>query len=129
MIKINDEAYELQEFDIKWGKFTRMINSVKKTGIAPRVFFYVGSEEEKEIIIELTYTQEEFQNMETGVELDMQKEIVDIIYNDEEGWISLGNTNFSCSLTKVEDKKFHIKFKCGDSFENIIIEIDELITL
>ncbi|MCH5166581.1 MAG: hypothetical protein J1F35_01690 [Erysipelotrichales bacterium] len=128
MIKINDEDYELQDFDIKWGRFTRTINSVEKTGIAPRVFFYVGDENKvKEVIIELTFTKDEFQNMKINKEVDIQKEIIDIIYNDESGWISLGNTNFSCSLTKVEDRKFHVNFNCKDTFENISIEIDELI--
>lgn len=128
MIKVNDKAYELGEFDIKWGKFWSKTNGVEKTGIAPRVFFYVGEgDDEKEIIIELTFTDKEFKELEIGKEINLKKEITDIIYNDKGGWLSISDSDYTCSLTKLEEDKFHVKFECHASFDEITIEIDEIL--
>lgn len=129
MIKINGKNYKLEEFEARWGKFTRTVDHVEKKGIAPRVFFFVGEgDDEKEIMVELSFTDEEFKNMKIGVEVNMKSEITDIGYTDREGWLSIWNNNFTSSLTKIEENKFHVKLKCVDPFEEIDIEIDEIIT-
>ncbi len=130
MIIINDKNYKLKTLDCYWGKFTRRYHSIIKTGLAPRLFFLVGEDNNsKELLLELTITNEEFKNMPIGKELDMKEEITDIGYSDSKGWLSLAGNDCTFKLTKLDSDKFLIKFKCGDSFENIDFEIDEEIKL
>lgn len=130
MIKINDKDYKLEGLDCRWGKFTRTRNSIIKTGIAPRLFFFVGEENDSiELPLELTITLEEFKNMLVGEEFDMKEEVTDIGYSDNKGWLSLAGNNCTFKVTKLDLDKFLIKFKCDDSFENISFEINEEIKL
>ncbi|MCX4248701.1 MAG: hypothetical protein OSJ65_02925 [Bacilli bacterium] len=130
MIKINDKDYKLKELDCHWGKFTRTYHSVTKIGIAPRLFFFVGEEDNiKELLLELTITDEDFKNMPIGKELDMKEEVTDIGYSDNEGWLTLAGNDCTFKVTKLDSDKFSIKFKCGDSFENLFFEIDEEIKI
>lgn len=130
MIKINDKEYNLEQLNCQWGKFTRTYHSITKTGIAPRLFFIIGEEyDSKELLLELTITDNEFKNMPLGKELDMYEEVIDIGYADNQGWLTLDRNNYIFKVTKLDSDKFLIKFKCGDSFENIFFEIDEKIKL
>ncbi len=114
MIKINNKEYKLEKMDCYWDISTRVYNSNIKTGLAPRFFFLVGEESSyKELLIELSLIVEEFENMLIGETLDLKKEVTDIGYTDNAGWLT---------LIKME-------FKCNDSFENIRFEIDEEIRL
>lgn len=130
MIKINNKDYTLEEVECQWGKFTRTYHSITKTGIAPRLFFIVGEESDsKNLLLELTITDEEFKNMLIGKELDMKDEVTDIGYADDKGWLSLPISDYVFKVTKLDSDKFLIKFKCCDSFEDITFEIDEKIKL
>ena len=130
MIKINDKDYKLKELDCYWGKFTRTYHSIAKIGIAPRLFFRVGEESDsKELLLELTSTDEEFRNMPIEEELDMKEEVTDIGYADDKGWLTLAGNERVFKMTKLDSDSFLIKFKCGDSFEKISFEIDEKIKL
>lgn len=129
MIKINGTNNKLEEFQDLWGKAIRFSASGRKEGVAPRLFFYVGGcDDEKQILIELSFTKEEFDNMELNQEEDITKEITDIGYSDNKGWLTLIDSKFTCSLTKIDDNKAQIKFNCKDDFEDITIEIDEIVS-
>ncbi len=129
MIKINGENYKLEEVECFWGEFTRTYHSVTKKGIAPRLFFFVGEESDsKELMLELTITDEEFKAMPLDVELDMKEEVVDIGYADDEGWLSLSGKKCVFKITKLGENNFLMKFSCGDDFEKITFEIEEEIT-
>ncbi len=130
MIKINDKDYKLESLDCHWGKFTRTHNSITKTGVAPRLFFLVGEEDSsKELLLELTITDEEFKKMPIGKELNMKEEVTDIGYDDDKGWLTLSGSDYMLKITKLDTDEFLIKFKCGDSYEQISFEIDEEIKL
>lgn len=130
MLKINNKDYKLEELDCRWGKFTRTYNSITKTGVAPRFFFFTSdNDDEIELLLELTITDQEFINMPLGKELDMKEEVTDIGYSDELGWLSLAGNKCEFKVTKIDLNKFLFKFKCEDSFENINFEINEEIKL
>ena len=107
----------------EWGKFTRIYHSVRKTGLAPRLFFIVDKKNSKELLLELTITDDEFKNMPLRKELDMYDEVMDIGYKDNEGWLHLNENAYTFNVTKLDSNEFLIKFKCGDSFENAFFEI------
>ena len=130
MIKINDKEYNLENLNCHWGKFTRTYHSITKTGIAPRLFFTVDEgDNSKELLLELTITDDEFKDMPMGKELDMYEEVTDIGYSDNKGWLTLNGNDYTFKITKLDSNKFLIKFKCGDSFENLFFEIEEKIIL
>lgn len=130
MIKINDIEYKLEALDCYWGKFTGSCGFDIKTGIAPRLFFYVDTKENsKELLLELTITDDEFKNMPIGEEIDMRKEVTDIGYSDNKGWLTLGDTNCILKVTRLNSEKFLINFKSPESFESISFEINEEIKL
>lgn len=129
MIKINDKEYNLENLNCHWGKFTRTYHSITKTGIAPRLFFIVDEGDIKELLLELTITDDEFKDMPIGKELDMHEEVTDIGYSDNKGWLTLNGCDYIFKVTKLDLDKFLIKFKCKDFFENLSFEIDEKIIL
>ena len=130
MIKINNKEYKLEKMDCYWDTSTRVYNSNIKTGLAPRLFFLVDEEScYKELLIELSLIVEEFENMLIGQTLDLKKEVTDIGYTDNAGWLTLIETSFMFKLTKLDLNRFLMEFKCNDSFENISFEIDEEISL
>lgn len=104
--------------------------SIKKTGIAPRLFFIIGEEDDyRVVLLELTITDDEFKEMPLGKESNMHEEVIDIGYADSEGWLTLPCTNSTLKVTKLDLDKFLIKFKCEDQSEDVSIEIDEEIML
>ncbi len=130
MIKINDHEYSLEKFNYNWGKFTRTYHSITKSGIAPRLLFIVGDEDNsKELLLELSITDKEFKDMPIGKELDMSEEVTDIGYSDHEGWLTLNGSSYIFKLTKLDSNRFLINFKCEDCFENIFFKINEKIIL
>lgn len=83
----------------------------------------------KELLLELTITDDEFKDMPIGKELDMYEEVTDICYSDNKGWLTLIGSNYIFKVTKFDLDNFLIKFKCENSIENIFFEIEEKIIL
>lgn len=59
----------------------------------------------------------------------MYEEVTNIGYSDSKGWLTLNGRNYIFKVTKLDSDKFLIKFKYGDSFENLFFEINEEINL
>lgn len=83
----------------------------------------------KDLLLELTITDDEFKDMQIGKELDMYEEVTDIGYSDNKGCLTLNGSNYIFKVNKFDSDKFLIKFKCGNSFENLFFEIGEKIVL
>ena len=72
MIKINDKEYNLENLNCHWGKFTRTYHFITKTDISPRLFFVVDEgDNSKELLLELTITDDEFKDIPIVKELDV----------------------------------------------------------
>lgn len=128
--KYYDKDYNLENLNCHWWKFTRTNHSITKTGIAPRLFFTADEgDNSKDLLLEFTITDDEFKDMPIGKELDMYEEVTDIGYSDNKGWLNLNRSNYIFKVTKFDSDKFLIKFKCGNSFENLFFEIEEKIVL
>jgi hypothetical protein len=128
MIKINNDEYDQYDIKISWGKFVAFSHGEKRTGIAPFITFNI--ENNIFIGLELTISREMFQNIEIGTKIEINKYITDIIYEDEQGWISIGDAKYYCDILREDDKCLKINFyvKC-DGVESIEISIDDHIEL
>ena len=129
MVKINGKDYILEDYGVGWGNFFKETDAGRKEGIAPRFKFYIrDGEEEAEILLELSYKVEEFKAMKNNEEVDLKSEVTDIIYwNDD--WIGLIDCPFDCRLTRIDDDNFLLKFRCDDDFEEVHIEIEEILCM
>lgn len=130
MVIINEQKYDLDRVETEWGTFTRKYKNQIKTGIAPRINFFLCRDNENiKLTLELTVTREEFKDMEIGIKKDLKEEIADIGFEDDKGWMSLIGNDYTFFITKINNEKFATKFRCNSNYETLNIDMDEVIEI
>jgi len=130
MIKINDKEYKTYNTKISWEKFISYKYNQKRTGIAPRILFYVDN---INIEIELSFSKDMFEEMEIGNKSNIKEYITDISFTDGKGWITLMDGKYDFNITKINNKNFLIDFYVNynyleeDDYNIIITEEIEIL--
>ncbi len=83
MITINNKEYNDYLITKNWGKFSIDSKKQEKQGISPTITFNIN--DEIVIEVELTITKEELKSYEINKEIDIKKDISDILYNNKNG--------------------------------------------
>lgn len=122
MLKINNTVYDNYEIEVLWGKYTWK----KETGLAPFIKF----ENDKFCIgLELRYSDVMFKETKLNIKKDITKYITDITYEDKKGWISLIISEYTCSITRIDNYNFKIEMNINSKDDNIIIKTNETIKI
>lgn len=131
IISINDKKFNNYETKVSWGEFT--VNSYndnvlsKRTGKSPIILFTI---DEIYIEIETTYSKEMFESMKLDKKEDITKYISDITYEDNKGWISIINGEYTCYLIRKNENNFQIILDSkSDEFEKLDIRINTIIEI
>lgn len=124
MILVNDLEYNKFETKILWGNFFVNYSGKKRCGIAPFITFHF---DDIVIGLEFTFSKEMFENTSVGIKTDIKEYISDITFEDKKGWISINDGQYDCSLTRINEKNFNIKFHilAYDNDDKYEIVIDE----
>ncbi len=124
MIKLNDKEYNNYKVDVRWGTFVACSQGQKRTGLSPFLTFCLNGE--IFIGLELSFSYEMFENLENGVETNIDRYVTDITFEDESGWLSIYNGKHRCTVTKIAENEFklclEIRAKDLDEEFNITIE-------
>lgn len=123
MIKINGKQYDNYSIKITWVDFERTDFGEKIKSISPFIEFIV----EDVIFIGLAtcLPKKVLENMNFNEKINIKSYLSDITYEDEKGWISIITGDYTCNLTRINDKNFKIKFDINsEEIENYNIIID-----
>lgn len=108
MIKINDKEYFNYTYNVSWGNFETTNSSGKENGISPFITFNIA--DNLSIGIETMISSEKLNSIENSEVVNLDKYITDIIYEDENGWVSIVDSKYSCILSRTMGNIFLIKF-------------------
>lgn len=108
MIKINDKLYNDYNIKISWGNFEKIYFDEILKGISPFIKFNL--ENNIFIGIETCFSKQQIENMKLNEKTNIKQYITDIIYEDENGWISIIIEEYDCDLTKINANEFKIEF-------------------
>ena len=108
MIKINDKLYNDYNIKISWGSFEKIYFDEILKGISPFIKFNL--ENNIFIGIETCFSKQQIENMKLNEKTNIKQYITDIIYEDENGWISIIIEEYDCDLTKINANEFKIEF-------------------
>jgi len=121
MIIINNQEYNNYEIKIDWSNFSVYSNGKRRIGIAPFITFNI--ENNIFIGLEFTFSKEMFKDLELNKKINVEQYISDIVYEDEEGWISIINQEYNCNITRKDEINFKIEFCIENIIINTIIEL------
>ncbi len=127
MIKINNKEYNSYTTKIIWGNFEVVSYGKKRIGKAPIVRFNV--ENSVFLGLELTFSKEMFENMNLKTKKNIKQYISDIMYEDENGWISLVDGEYDCNILKIAEKTFIINLYVNAELDELKVVIDTEIEL
>ena len=119
MIIINGIEYKNFEIKTYNGNYSIKKDGVERKGIAPTIRFIC---EDISIDIEMIYDILLIEKLGINETVDVTQYVSDIMYQDEEGWISLINGDFTCSLIKKEKSVIHLQFHYEGDYTIIIDE-------
>lgn len=108
MIIINNKEYDNYTIQVSWGNFSVSYQGKRRTGIAPFISFNI--ENKLFIGLELTFSNNMFKEMKKNIKTNIKEYISDVLYKDERGWISIINSDYDCSITRIDEKNFKINF-------------------
>lgn len=123
MIKIENKEYKQYSTSITWETFSAGSLEKRRSGLAPFITFQV---ENKYIGLEFSYAKKMFEKIKPNQSVNVKEYISDILYEDENGWISLLG-NYDCRITRINHNVFNIKFDIEAA--EISIQIDTNIEL
>ena len=122
MITINNKEYNDYLITKNWEKFSIDSKKQEKQGISPTITFNIN--DEIVIEVELTITKEELKSYEINKEIDIKKDISDILYNNKNGWISLITENYNGKITRINNIDFKLSLQVEQE-----IKIEDIISL
>ena len=125
MIKINDKEYRKYNINISWGSFSSTLMGKKINGISPFIKFNIN--DSILIGLELIFSKEMFMETPINEKVDITRYLTDITYEDNNGWISIIIGNYTCYITRINEKNFILNFHVDyDDFDilNITINTD-----
>ena len=103
MIKINNKEYHDYEIKITWGNFENNI--------------FIG--------LELLFSKKMIEDTKLNTLTNISEYIIDITYEDKNGWLSLINQKYSCNIKRTNESIFKLEL-CIESKEdeklNIVVE-------
>ncbi len=110
------------------GKLFIYFNGEKINGISSFIKFNIN--DSILIGLELIFSKEMFMETFIDEKVDITRYLTDITYEDNNGWISIIIGNYTCYITRINEKNFILNFYVDyDDFDvlNITINMDILI--
>ena len=120
MIIVNKKKYENLTIDVYYGDYNVTKEGKKRTGLSPFISFKTDN---IKIGIETIYDKEWLKELNESNKKDISKFVSDIVYEDEEGWVSLITGDYKCFIEKIDDKEFTLDFSCNAIEGNINFDI------
>lgn len=108
MIRINNKKYYNYDIEITWGNFKTIVCGQETCGIAPIIRFNL--ENNVFIEIESVFLKEKVENSYLNEKINIERYITDVIYKDDKGWVSIITGKYSCSIIRVDEKRFKLEF-------------------
>lgn len=125
------KKYDKYKIDVSLDKFSvskHVGKSVtKRIGLAPFITFSIS--DLIAVGLEMTYSKENLESMKTNENVDITEYISDILYADENGWISLDLGEYKCNITRINKSDFNIKLEVKEKIEEININIDSIVKI
>lgn len=123
MIKINDKQYDNYRIKITWDNFERTYLGEKIKSISPFIEFII--DDVIFIGLETCLSKKVLENMNFDEKVNIKSYLSDITYEDDKGWTSIITGEYTCNLTRINDKNFKIEFVINsEEIENYNIIID-----
>ncbi len=121
MIKIKNKEFDKVNTKISFDNYFVTNNGKKRKGISPYISFNIDN---IYIDIETIYDIKWLKNMKLNQEIDINKYITNILYEEENRCEQLYDIKY-CLITKIKEDTFNIKLQCKENEiiidENIII--------
>jgi len=128
MIKINDKEYKKYNINISWGSFSSTLMGKKINGISPFIKFNIN--DSILLGLELIFSKEMFMETPINEKVDITRYLTDITYEDGNGWISIIIGNYTCHITRINEKEFFFDFHIYNDEYNILnITINSTISI
>ena len=124
MVIVNNKEYTNYDIVTSWNDFSFNFNGHKKIGIAPFITFNI---ENISIWLELTFEDVMFKQLKLNNKVNIKDFIIDILYCNDRGWISISNNNFSSFITSINEDNFRLEITLISS--RINFNIDTIIKL
>lgn len=129
VIKVNNREYNAYKTNVSWGNFDINYKGEKRVGISPFISFDLGNN--VFVGLELTFSDESFEETEIDIRTDISSYVTDILYEDEKGWGSFILGKYNCYITRSSEKNFKIELclEYNELDDEINIEIDTIVEL
>ncbi|MBQ9181552.1 MAG: hypothetical protein IJ134_02850 [Bacilli bacterium] len=127
----NKKKYDNYKIDVSLDKFSVSKHNgksvAKRIGLAPFITFSIS--DLIAVGLEMTYSKENLESMKTNENVDITEYISDILYADENGWISLNLGEYKCNITRINKSDFNIKLEVKEKIEEININVDSIVKI
>lgn len=120
MIKINNNGYENNLYEITIGKYSLNLNGKKVEGKSPYIVF---SLQNIDLGLELIYDINKIKELKEHDKKDITNYLSDIIFEDEKGVISLIHSKYQCYIERLDKTNYIIEFNCNTEESDEILNI------